>query len=224
MPKIVVKGIQLHYEKHGQGNILILISGLNCDSRIWRFILDDLKEHFLVIFLDNRGVGRSDCPDTSCDIKTFAEDVFGLMTALHIEKAHVLGHSMGGAIAQTMGYLHPERIRKLIICNSLIKVHWINRLLGRSWIFLRQNGFVSQTMMEKVMPFLFSKNFRKDKKRVNEIIHSFLSNTKPNATIAFKRQFEALCSFDSTNWLKEIQVPTLIVEGEEDLFQMIPKD
>lgn len=223
MPKALVNGIQIHYETCGQGEPLLLISGLNCDSRLWSFVQGDLKDHFKVIYFDNRGTGQSDCPDIPYTIQTMAEDAIALLDVLKIPQAYVLGHSMGGTIAQMMAHLYPQRVKKLIIANSLIKVHPLYSLLGAIFVQMRKWGLVPPNLMEKVMPLLFSKQFRRSNKdAVKEIIRNFLLNTRSNGRICFNRQFRALWAFNSSAWLKEIKTPTLVIAADEDI--LCPRD
>jgi len=223
MPHFNLGEFKLYYEDHGQGDALLLIAGLNCDSRIWTLVLDDLKKHYRVIFFDNRGVGQSDGIDTPLTIEIMANDAFKLLNHLRIKQASVIGHSLGGTIAQTMAYLQPLRIQKLVICNSLVKLSRANHLLGRIMIFLRHWGFNPQTIMKRALPLLFAKQFRKNKVQTAEIVRSFIGNRRhPQESISYKRQLEALMSFNSLEWLNQIKSSTLIIEGRED--RLCPRD
>lgn len=119
MPLAEVNGIQLYYECHGSGEALMLISGTGgtCDS--WRpYQVPAFSRHQQVIIFDHRGVGRSDKPDGPYSTRGFAADAMGLLDALHIEKAHFMGHSMGGRVAQWVALDNPERVRSLVLSSS----------------------------------------------------------------------------------------------------------
>ena len=119
MPKIKVNDIQMFYEVHGEGFPLIMIMGFTGNTSWWdpRWI-QTLSEKFKVIAFDNRGAGRTDISDREYSIKLFAEDTAGLMNALGIPQANVLGISMGGMIAQELVLNYPEKVKKLVLCST----------------------------------------------------------------------------------------------------------
>ncbi|MCB0119135.1 MAG: alpha/beta fold hydrolase [Anaerolineales bacterium] len=118
MPKTQSNGIELYYESHGEGKPLVLISGLGYPHWQWHKMVPVLAEHFQVITFDNRGVGQSDKPAGPYTAQMLAQDTVGLLDALGIEKAIIVGHSMGGFIAQAMALDFPQRVEKLILCST----------------------------------------------------------------------------------------------------------
>ena len=118
MPKATANGIELHYEIHGKGLPLVLISGIGYTKWQWHRMLPFLARHFRLITFDNRGVGESDKPEGPYTAHMLAADTVGLLDALGIEKAAVLGHSMGGFIAQAMALEFPHKVEKLILCST----------------------------------------------------------------------------------------------------------
>lgn len=115
MPGIQANGIEIWYEIHGAGAPLVLIAGLGYDRWMWHKMVPGLAERFQVITFDNRGVGQSDKPTGPYTAQLLAEDTVGLLSALGIEQAHVMGHSMGGFVAQALVLSHPTRVRKLVL-------------------------------------------------------------------------------------------------------------
>ena len=108
-------GIDLYYELHGSGEPLLLIPGLGYDGWMWHRMIPGLAEHFQVISLDNRGSGQSAKPPGPYSAKLLAADVMGLLDDLSLQRARVMGHSMGGFIAQALALDYPERVDKLIL-------------------------------------------------------------------------------------------------------------
>ena len=96
-----VNGIKIAYGVHGSGPPLVLIMGYRLSSLAWPLdFIEALGEQFTVVVLDNRGTGASDKPTIGYEISNMAKDVGGLLDHLKIERANVLGYSMGGAIAK----------------------------------------------------------------------------------------------------------------------------
>jgi 3-oxoadipate enol-lactonase len=118
MPKISANGIKLYYETHGEGQPLVLISGLGYTLWQWHCMVPLLADHFQVITFDNRGVGQSDKPVGPYSAQLLAADTAGLLDALGIEKAIVMGHSMGGFIAQAMALVFSHKVEKLILSST----------------------------------------------------------------------------------------------------------
>ncbi len=115
LPTAHVNGINIDYSDVGNGRTLILVNGLGGTKRLWRRQTRLFKKYFRTITFDNRGVGKSDRPVGPYTIKMMADDTVGLMDYLRIERAHILGESMGGMIAQELAINHPERVDKLVL-------------------------------------------------------------------------------------------------------------
>lgn len=115
MPTITVNGIDLYYEQHGDGPAVVLINGLGYDRWMWHKMIPGLAERFQVISFDNRGVGQSAKPAGPYSAGMLAADTVSLLDALGIDKAHIVGHSMGGFIAQAIALEYPERVDKLVL-------------------------------------------------------------------------------------------------------------
>jgi pimeloyl-ACP methyl ester carboxylesterase len=114
MPTIVANGNNLYYEVHGHGPLLVLIPGLGYNGWMWHKMIPGLAEKFQVISIDNRGSGLSDKPPGPYTAQMLAADVIGLLDAFDVRQAHIVGHSMGGFIAQAIAVDYPERVDKLI--------------------------------------------------------------------------------------------------------------
>lgn len=120
MPFARVNGIQMYYELHGTGPPLLLIEGLGCGLWCWKPLLPALARHHTVIAYDNRGVGQTDQPDMPYSIPLLADDAAGLLRTLDVARADVLGHSMGGYIAQELALLYPELVGSVVLAASAL--------------------------------------------------------------------------------------------------------
>lgn len=119
MPLVQAGEVRLHYETHGQGEALLLISGTGVTHHPWMpFQVPFFREHYRVIVYDHRGLGASDKPDEPYSTRGFAADAAGLLEALEVPRAHVMGHSMGGRVAQWLAIDHPQKVRSLVLSGT----------------------------------------------------------------------------------------------------------
>ncbi len=118
MPTTHVNGVNLYYEKHGSGDPLGLISGLGYDHWQWHKMFPGLSKHFQVIVFDNRGAGESDKPAGPYTAQLLADDTAALLETLGHRQVCVMGHSMGGFVAQALALSRPDMVRKLILAST----------------------------------------------------------------------------------------------------------
>jgi pimeloyl-ACP methyl ester carboxylesterase len=118
MPKAEVNGINIAYYVSGSGEPLVMIVAIEDSQQTWIFQKRAFSKHFKVVTFDSRGAGKSDKPDEPYTIKTLADDTIGLMNHLGIDKAHILGVSGGGRVAQEIAINYPERVKKLVLAST----------------------------------------------------------------------------------------------------------
>lgn len=170
------------------------------------------------LFFDNRGVGRSDNLDGDVSIEIMAADALGLMDALNINQAHIFGHSMGGMIAQELALKFPERVKKIVLCStscggSKAELPSIEtqRLLGK--LSVKEH---TRDLIKEAMPHIFTKEFIDEnpefiEKKIDDIL------IIPTGPTTFKAQMTAWMRYNSCRKLKEINIPTLIIHGKQDI-------
>jgi 3-oxoadipate enol-lactonase len=193
-PTARINDIDVYYEVHGEGEPLVLIAGLGSGASLFAKSTPLLSTGRKVIVFDNRGVGRTDKPDIPYTIEMMADDTAGLMKALDVKRADVLGVSMGGRIAMDLAIRHPDMVRGLILVSTSARV----TRETRSSFGLR---FGELTKM---------------------ITGSAAFGGSPQPYRAFIHQLEASSKFDCTDRLAGISAPTLILRGERDT--LAPKD
>ncbi len=116
MPKVLVNGIHLHYLQVGKGPDVVLLHGLGGNLAVWFLhLVDQLRGSFRLTACDLRGHGKSDMPPTGYTTADMAGDLAGLMDALGISKAHLIGHSFGADICLHFAILHPDRVDRLVV-------------------------------------------------------------------------------------------------------------
>lgn len=222
MPKADVQGIQLYYEIHGSGSPVILIRGLGSNADHWYCQVPVFSVHHSVVVFDNRGIGRSDIPDAPFTISDMARDTVLLMDALGIAKAHILGISMGGMIAQEIARSHGQRVDGLILgcthCGGAHTVQTSPAVLEE----LSESLFAgTQEAIQKGTRLLFSDRTLQQHpdvvRRYREVSMRF-----PPPVQTLRHQIEAIQGHDAWDDLIRIQNPTLILTGNEDL--LIPPE
>jgi 3-oxoadipate enol-lactonase len=213
-----VGDINLEYFMEGSGPPLLMIMGLGGQARSWgEPVLDQLRPHFQVIRLSNRGTGASDKPEGPVTIRQMADDAVGLLDVLGIAKAHVLGISMGGMISQELALNHPERVQGLVLgCTFCGPAHG---LPSSPEVAVRMAKIGTLPIAERIQEFwrvTVSPEFlERGQQFLDDIIRVHLETPTPWET--FGKQFVAVQSFDTYDRLPQIKAPTLIVHGDGDL-------
>lgn len=218
MPIIKVNDINIYYEIHGEGFPLIDIIGLACDVNWWLpEIIEAHSQYFKTIIFDNRGAGRTDKPDFPYSINMMAEDTIGLMDALDIEKAHILGTSLGGFIAQEIAISHPERVEKLVLCCT--HCGGSKQILPKMEIMqemMAPGELPPEEFIDRILSLCFTEDFFKSNPDFIEFYKKrALKYVIPYNT--YLHQVAANGSFSSGLRLKKIIAPTLIMHGREDV-------
>ena len=119
MPTVKVNDAEIYYEVHGQGQPFIFFSETACDGEIWKlFQVPEFSKDHRVIVHDYRGTGRSSKPSIDYTTRMFCDDAVAILDHLNVSDAIVLGHSMGGRVAQLLALEYPERVKKLILAST----------------------------------------------------------------------------------------------------------
>ena len=217
MPTVRVGDINMYYEVHGEGEPLVLILGLSADLTSWMLQTPEFSKKYQVIVFDNRGVGRTDAPDMAYSTWMMADDTAGLLDALVIEKAHVLGHSMGGFIAQELALKYPQRVKSLILASSGTRETSLGKYLIDTWARMAQEGVSLETRLMEQLLWLLTDKFFDNPDMVQMAITVMLANPYPQSTHGLARQTGACLEHDTRERIGKITAPTLVLVGEEDI-------
>lgn len=226
MPKIRVRDIQMYYETRGDGFPILLIMGFLGNANCWdpTYFIPKLSERFKLIMFDNRGAGRTDVSDKEYSIRLLADDAAGLMDALGVKRAHVLGISMGGMIAQELALNYPERVEKLVLASTYcggkksipVPIEAAQMVMDISTALSEKGGW-DEEIARKLMPYVFTEEFiRGNPGAVDMAVQLLL--TAPTPLEAITRQVFAIMSFDTYDRLPQIKAPTLILAGKKDIY------
>ncbi len=223
MPHQRINGIQIYYEEQGTGEPLILINGLAFPMDLWFAQIQELSKDFRVIALDNRGIGRTDQPDTEYSIRLMASDTVGLLKALGIEKAHVAGLSMGGFIAQEIALSYPEWVNRLILIATSMGGAKSWEMGKPFWekVMVEMQGKTPQQIYRLDLTMMTAPGFAASHPDTLEKAVSLrLKNQQP--LHGFLRQSAACAGFDAYARTGNITRPTLIILGQDDPIFPIP--
>jgi pimeloyl-ACP methyl ester carboxylesterase len=218
MPTVKVNDINMYYEIHGEGAPLLLIMGFGMDLTGWMFQTPEFSKKYRVIAFDNRGVGQTDAPDKPYSIRMMADDTIGLMDGLGIERAHILGLSMGGFIAQELAINYPKRVKSLVLATTEAAGDYAfaTQVTG-SWVAARTEGVSPKTYFSLILPFLFTDKFFENSDTVEMALDTMAASPYLAAAHALSRQFAACNEHNARDRLKQIMAPTLVLVGTEDI-------
>ena len=222
MPLAQVNEVNLYYEVHGQGEPLLLISGTGATCDGWRmFQVPAFAQAFRVIIFDHRGVGQSDKPDEPYSTRGFAADAVDLLDTLGIEKAHLIGHSMGGRVAQWMVLDYPERVRSLVLSSSgsgqfSPEVEVVRGLPLKQTRSMIEQGYEQWSAGHLADDdFMFPPDVRQADPDLLEKRRQLAQETRPPLR-PYLRHVIARQQHETTALLEQISVPTLVIVGEKD--------
>src|SRR6202048_3998614 len=209
MPRIVIGEGALYYERQGVGFPVLFISGLSGFSSFWQDQVAAFARKFDVVAHDHRGIGQSEVTRSGFTVDRMAADVIGLMDALEIERAHIVGHSTGGAIAQILAVETPKRIASVVLAAPWTKPDaYFRRLFGlRKDILLRlgPSAYVQANTL-----FLYPSWFvARNNERLRQLEAQTLAVFPPTEIAASR--IDAILAFDRTEQLGRIKKTTFVV-------------
>jgi 3-oxoadipate enol-lactonase len=215
---VEANGQKLYFEVHGEGPPLVLIMGIGYDATLWTLAqVPALSKMFQVVIFDNRDAGRSSNATALYTIADMADDVAALMDALDIKRAHLLGLSMGGMIAQEFALRHGGRLHRLVLsgCGAAPVRAAFDPI--RTWNWVKANDQSGEVFACQQFTWLFSTAFLRNKEAVQQTINMLTSNPNPVGPEAYNRQAQAYLRYDGLDRLGDVKAPTLVIAGEQDL-------
>jgi pimeloyl-ACP methyl ester carboxylesterase len=215
MPIAHVDAIKLYYESVGRGPPLVLISGVGFGGWIWHRQVPEFAKTHRVITFDNRGVGKSDRPDETYTIETFATDTIGLLNFLKIPRAHILGLSLGGMIAQKLALDYFDRVDNLILVSTVFGGPQTVLPAMEVLQFMAMPNETPEERFAKGIRFSFGPDYgEKHPDEINFMKQKMSENRQPD--YAYRHQSMAPLGFNAEPLLEKLRCPTLIIAGEHD--------
>jgi pimeloyl-ACP methyl ester carboxylesterase len=217
MPRVRVGGIELFFEVEGDGEPVLLLRGLGGQHRGWDLQRPELARRHRLVLVDNRDAGASDEARGAYGLGDMAGDALGVMDHLGIERFHVVGASMGGAIAQHLALQAPTRVATLVLASTWSRTDAFLAAVFSGWRLLVERLSPAEFLTVQA-PWAFT--------------HRFLTSPPPEVTAAqarwrdggllpsvgaYQRQVDACLAHDVSGLLPLLQTPALVLVGEDDI-------
>ena len=212
----VATGVRLNVKESGEGEPLLLIMGTSGSLGLWGAVEPPLAEHHRVISFDNRGLGQSERGDGEITMAALARDAAALLDALQIPRAHVMGWSLGSAVAQELALAAPEKVASLVLYATWGRMDGFQRAVLTALRHPWETGDLEAAFTALGMAFspeaLNSPEFEQ---MLEELLPLFPSTEVQIRTTL--EQWGADEAHDTLDRLGSITAPTLVVAGEQDL-------
>ncbi len=211
MPIADVNGIRMNYCVAGEGDPVVLITGFGGTLEFWNKMVPLLSDDYMVVTFDNRGSGRTEYQGdfTKMDL---IRDVVALMDHLRIFRAHVLGWSMGGHIAQGLALYFPERVRTLTLVSTYLRRPARSSYMMNAIVDAGREGMDPHYIGAMINAFCFTEEYFLKKEAAGCRVRAVAGDPE-----GLHRQMKALDTFDSRHLAKDIRAPTLNIHGLEDI-------
>jgi pimeloyl-ACP methyl ester carboxylesterase len=220
--KVKVGDVDLYFELYGEGPPLVLIAGTGISLAPWRvFQVPEFAKRYQVLIYDHRGLGRSDKPEVPYSTRLFAQDCVGLMDALGIERAHVMGHSMGGRVAQWVALDHPEKVRSLVLSGTGSGKYsndledYPRGIPMDAALEMIEKGYQQYQHDHWGPGFMFSDQFMKEHPEVVKQFQDLIVDEVPPLK-CYLRHVTARQCHETTDLVHRITAPTLVIVGSKD--------
>jgi 3-oxoadipate enol-lactonase len=218
MPFSTATGLSLYYDIVGDGPALCLINGYRLSGAAWpASFIARLSARCCVIFLDNRGTGRSEKPDSGYEFGKMAKDVVGLLNDLRLPRVNLFGFSMGGAIAQEVALRYADRVGRLILFGTFCGGIWAEPASLSVFRRLSVTGNQSpEDAARQAWPVTYSPDYlAANAEAVEQQLRREMEH--PTPMFVAQRQMEALRQFDRYWDLPRIAARTLVATGTHDI-------
>ena len=210
-------GVRLHYEVSGRRGAppVLMIQGLGADKHGWDLQRVPMSLSYRVIAFDNRGAGRSDKPFGHYSLEQMADDAAAVLDHAGVERAHVVGASMGGAISQLLALRHPHRVASLTLACTACRHHAWRRELLLGWASTATERGIGAMSREAARWVIGPRSFRRLLPAFGWLGPLAMGRTAH----AFVSQVHAILATDDAmaERLADITVPSLVVVGNQDI-------
>jgi aminoacrylate hydrolase len=220
MATLQVAGARIHYDKVGRGPVVLMLQGCGVVGEGWRPQVQGLSDRFTCVTIDNRGIGASETSDKALSVPQMATDALAVMDAEGIERFHLVGHSMGGLMAQQIAIEAPARVTSLsLMCTfahgkqgaritAAMMLTGLRMMIGTR--AMRRNAFMELVMPESVLR-------TRDRAQLAEELRSLFGRDLAEQPPVVMRQVAAMGRFDVFGSLAGLgAIPTVVISAALD--------
>jgi 3-oxoadipate enol-lactonase len=212
MAFIETKTARFRYELTGPSNVPVLVfsNSLGTDLRMWDGQVDTFKQRFQVLRYDARGQRDSSITAGPYSIELLAQDVIDLLDGLQIQKASFCGLSMGGMVGMMLAQKFPQRLHKIVLCNTSPKIGTLESWNAR---IETVNAGGMQAVADGILERWFTPTFRATRRAEVEVTRQMLLESPPKGYVACSA---AVRDMDQRETIASIRVPALVISGASD--------
>lgn len=208
-----LRGSKILVRRHGKGEPVLLINGVGSHTGMWRPVEGSWRDRQVISF-DAPGVGRSPNRLVPTTVKGISEVALAVLDHLGIEQCDVLGYSLGGTVAQTLALNHPQRVRRLVLAATSCGYGLVPGKWSSVVHLYNPLRYYSKLYYEKTIGPMAGGQARNDPMFIER--HGHLRRIHRPNVLGYYMQMGAISSWSSLRWLKDVQVPTLVVTGDDD--------
>ena len=212
MTKEIINDICINYELEGEGKTIVFVHGLSDSLTYWKVLSENLKNDYQTLIYDLRGHGESSDDDKNTTIDLYQEDLYQLLKALNIDNAIFVGLSLGGNIILDLAVNHPEMVKGLIVMSSFPEHDEKLKKIFNDFDNAIDEGFVE--FFDTILPYTLTEDLLEEHR---ELLENLKHEAAKTANLeGIKKGINAGYGFNLTDKLNEINIPTLVIAGEED--------
>ncbi len=212
MPEVEVQNAKINYSITGEGETLVLLTGLGGDISFWSRAVSQLSDHFKIITVDNRGAGKT-VYQGEVSVEIMADDVIAIMDKESIFKAHIIGWSMGSSIALDTALRYPERVKTLTVISSYLYRPYRSKYILTHMVHALEAGMPKEYFGHLLNSFCLTEDTFKQRELAERPLN-ILSNYTKEGIIS---QVIAVENYNATGKAESVTVPTLSIHGLEDI-------
>lgn len=208
--------LRIHWEARGSGEPVLMIMGLAASHEGWYRFAPYISSNYRAILFDNRGTGLSDKPWRAFKVGDVADDAVAVLDAAGVDRAHVIGGSFGGMVAQHLVLKYPERVRSLLLGSTTASYSEIAKIDPKTTAGMVARPVIGfKRALPMIAPALYgARTLEGSPERVQEDLRQRIKDATPARTSIL--QMLAVRGHDTRSRLDQIGVPTLIAHGAKD--------
>ena len=208
-----VNGLRLRVARHGSGRPLLLINGIGAPLEMWVPLIRHLGEHEVITF-DMPGCGRSSTPSRPLGMHALAAAVEMMMRVIGRPRAHVLGYSLGGLVAQELAYRFPGRVDRLVLCATTAGFPSLPPRPLAAWLMLTPMRYNDVAAAKMIVPMIAGGRTRRERGALEANLPYRLAYSP--SLLGYLLQLYAAGGFSSHRWIRRIGHRTLVMGGDDD--------